>query len=250
MTTYLGVLRAQAVAVPVNPRSTVGELARMIEDSGSRIVVADADTVATVREAHATLEQAPRLVVVGATLRPGERGYDQLRATTGAAGAAAPGPGEAGGAPLHERYVGPAARRDAHPPRAARQHRPGRPGGPADDPRRRRRARGAPALPRLRPQRRARGRAPAPRQARARRAVRPAGDAGDHRRRGVQRRARRASGLRLLAARGAPRGAPRPGAADPVRVGAAVAGGRREVHRPHRHPRAPGLRPDRGVTRW
>ncbi len=80
VTTYLGVLRAQAVAVPVNPRSTVGELARMIEDSGSRMVVADADTVTTVRQALATLDQAPRLVVVGATLQPGERGYDQLRA--------------------------------------------------------------------------------------------------------------------------------------------------------------------------
>ena len=38
---YLGVLRAQVVAVPVNPRATVGELARMIADSGSRLVIAD-----------------------------------------------------------------------------------------------------------------------------------------------------------------------------------------------------------------
>ncbi len=30
--------------MPVNPRSTAGELARMIADSGSRMVVADADT--------------------------------------------------------------------------------------------------------------------------------------------------------------------------------------------------------------
>ena len=42
VTAYLGVLRAQAVAVPVNPRSTVDELARMIADSGARLVVADA----------------------------------------------------------------------------------------------------------------------------------------------------------------------------------------------------------------
>jgi long-chain acyl-CoA synthetase len=80
VTTYLGVLRAQAVAVPVNPRSTPSELARMIEDSGSRIVVGDLETVVSVREAVTTLETPPRLVVVGATLRPGERGYDQLRA--------------------------------------------------------------------------------------------------------------------------------------------------------------------------
>ena len=39
---YLGVLRAQGVAVPVNPRSSAGELARMIADSGSRLVLADA----------------------------------------------------------------------------------------------------------------------------------------------------------------------------------------------------------------
>jgi long-chain acyl-CoA synthetase len=79
VTSYLGILRAQAVAVPVNPRSTAGELTRMIEDSGSRIVVTDADTVVTVRAALADLESPPRLVVVGATLQPGERGYDQLR---------------------------------------------------------------------------------------------------------------------------------------------------------------------------
>lgn len=80
VTTYLGVLRAQAVAVPANPLAAVGELARMIVDSGSRMVVADADTVVNVRAAAATLESPPRLVVVGATLQPGERGYDQLRA--------------------------------------------------------------------------------------------------------------------------------------------------------------------------
>ena len=51
VTTYLAVLRAQAVAVPVNPTSTAGELARMIADSGSRMVVADADTVTAVRAA-------------------------------------------------------------------------------------------------------------------------------------------------------------------------------------------------------
>ncbi len=98
VTTYLGALRAQAVAVPVNPKSTAGELARMIADSGARMVVADADTVAGVREAVAILERAldgeygeidadlleraaqVRLVSIGTTLLPGERSYDQLRA--------------------------------------------------------------------------------------------------------------------------------------------------------------------------
>ena len=58
VTAYLGVLRAQAVAVPVNPSSTAGELARMIADSGSRLVVADADTVAAVREAAGAVIRA------------------------------------------------------------------------------------------------------------------------------------------------------------------------------------------------
>jgi long-chain acyl-CoA synthetase len=98
--TYLGILRAQAVAVPVNPTATAGELARMIADSGSRIVVADADSVSEVRQGLAALDEAmagdhpegsieadlfsrlvrPRLVVVGATLQPDERSYDHLRA--------------------------------------------------------------------------------------------------------------------------------------------------------------------------
>ena len=101
VTTYLGVLRAQAVAVPVNPLATVGELARMIADSGSRMVVTDVSTVVSVREAVAVLDRAvagedgpgptvdpelltrlvrPRVVAIGATLLPGERSYDHLRA--------------------------------------------------------------------------------------------------------------------------------------------------------------------------
>ena len=102
VTSYLAVLRTQAVAVPVNPTSQAGELARMIADSGARMVVADADTVTSVRGAVAALEEAqataypagsiesdlmarlviPRIVVVGGTLQPGERSYDHLRADT------------------------------------------------------------------------------------------------------------------------------------------------------------------------
>ena len=98
--TYLGILRAQAVAVPVNPTATDGELARMIADSGSRVVVTDGDSVSAVRGALVALDEAmagdhpegsieadlfsrlvrPRLVVVGATLQPDERSYDHLRA--------------------------------------------------------------------------------------------------------------------------------------------------------------------------
>jgi long-chain acyl-CoA synthetase len=100
VTSYLAILRTQAVAVPVNPTSQAGELARMIADSGSRMVLADADTVTAVRGAVEALEQAqatehpagsiegdllarlvvPRVVVAGGTLQPGERSYDHLRA--------------------------------------------------------------------------------------------------------------------------------------------------------------------------
>jgi long-chain acyl-CoA synthetase len=84
VTAYLGVLRAQAVAVPVNPASTQGELARMLADSGARMVIADPDTVAAVREAVATVQdgaaRSVRTVVVGASAEPDEQSYDDLRA--------------------------------------------------------------------------------------------------------------------------------------------------------------------------
>jgi long-chain acyl-CoA synthetase len=102
VTAYLGVLRAQVVAVPVNPRSTAGEVARMIADSGSRIVVADAETIGTVRQAVAQVVAAiageggdpeadldaelvsrasePRVYVVGVEPGEGEQAYDALRA--------------------------------------------------------------------------------------------------------------------------------------------------------------------------
>lgn len=99
VTAYLGALRAQLVAVPVNPRSTASELARMVADSGSRLVVADASTVGTVREALSYLDQArsgdlpgvePDLleavpptgvVLVDGRPEPGESAYDDLAGT-------------------------------------------------------------------------------------------------------------------------------------------------------------------------
>jgi long-chain acyl-CoA synthetase len=98
VTAYLGVLRAQVVAVPVNPRATTGELARMIADSGSRVVVADAETIEPVREAVALVRAAlagetdeldgdllerafePRVYVVGMDPGDGEQAYAALRA--------------------------------------------------------------------------------------------------------------------------------------------------------------------------
>jgi long-chain acyl-CoA synthetase len=99
VTAYLGVLRAQVVAVPVNPRATSGELARMIADSGSRLVIADAETIVTVRDAVRLVRAAragdtdeldpdlvershdPRVYVVGAEPENGEQAYDALRAS-------------------------------------------------------------------------------------------------------------------------------------------------------------------------
>lgn len=74
VTTYLGVLRAQAVAVPVNPGSAVGEIARMLDDSGSRVVVAEPATADAVGEAVASLANPPRVAVVG------DASYADLRA--------------------------------------------------------------------------------------------------------------------------------------------------------------------------
>ena len=97
VTTYLGVLRAQVVAVPVNPRSTVDELARLVADSGSRLVVADPRTLDAVREAVAVVRRAlegdgdeldpdlvsravrPRVVVIGEPALAGELTHDALR---------------------------------------------------------------------------------------------------------------------------------------------------------------------------
>src|SRR3954447_27045348 len=94
---YLGALRAGLVVVPVNPRSATGELMRTIVDSGSRMGIGDGATISTVREAVGGLNDAlesvgmepaarPRIVTVGTTLAPGERGWDQLVATKGRQG--------------------------------------------------------------------------------------------------------------------------------------------------------------------
>ncbi len=98
VTTYLGVLRAQLVAVPVNPRAKVDDLAWMIADSGARLVVADQASVAEARAAAQLVREAlagsrdvlddevvtrahqPRLVVVDSDAQAGELTYGALRA--------------------------------------------------------------------------------------------------------------------------------------------------------------------------
>lgn len=96
--TYLGVLRARMVAVPINPRSATGEVVRMLVDSGARMVIADGSTIGTIRSAVAGVSEAlaahdsagatsapqPRLVSVAADLEAGERSWDDLVAGTGA----------------------------------------------------------------------------------------------------------------------------------------------------------------------
>jgi len=83
VTTYLAVLRAQVVAVPVNPRSTAGELARMVADSGTRLVVVDETAVEVVRSALAELGPdvaRPTVVVTGTSPAADEVALDDLRA--------------------------------------------------------------------------------------------------------------------------------------------------------------------------
>lgn len=87
VTAYLGVLRAQVVAVPVNPRSTSGELARMVADSGARLVVVDETALDPVRAALAELAELPGdaiappgVVVTGTEPGPGELAFATLRA--------------------------------------------------------------------------------------------------------------------------------------------------------------------------
>jgi long-chain acyl-CoA synthetase len=100
VTTYLAVLRAQAVAVPVNPGASSFELARMIADSGSRLVVTDESTVGPVREALRLLKEAlegieegwdpdvlsraaqARVVTIGVPAADGELDHDALRSET------------------------------------------------------------------------------------------------------------------------------------------------------------------------
>jgi long-chain acyl-CoA synthetase len=76
---YLAVLRAGMVAVPLNPTSTPGEVARMLVDSGARLCFVDAATAPVVRDALTEGELTTPLVVCGAgDLQEGETAYADL----------------------------------------------------------------------------------------------------------------------------------------------------------------------------
>ena len=220
VTGYLGVLRAQVVAVPVNPRSTAEELARMMADSGARLVLVDRpDPVRTatdvvrralageIDEADAELLERRRPDRRRGRRRgaePGELDFDALRGAEARPIPPLAGPREARRAPLHLRHLGPSRAPRCSPTVRCCQPRAGGRGRPADDPRRRRRARRPPALPRLRPQRGARQRAAAPGQAGAGRPLRAPGHPGPDRGPGLQRGPDRPGGVRPLAARREP----------------------------------------------
>ncbi len=98
VTSYLGVLRAQAVAVPVNPHASAEELAWMIADSGSRLVIADGSSLPAVRDAVtllvSALEHGP---MPGLDAETSARGSRPVVVTVGVA----PAPGEISFADVH-----------------------------------------------------------------------------------------------------------------------------------------------------
>ncbi len=88
---YLATVRAGMVAVPLNPTSSAGEVARILSDSGARLCVCEADTADTVRAAVEGIRSAgeglsatgaagslPRVVVAGAPPAAGEMAYAEL----------------------------------------------------------------------------------------------------------------------------------------------------------------------------
>lgn len=89
--TYLATLRAGYIAVPLNPTSATGEVAKMLANSGARLCLADTSTVHTVRaaldDASTAAESAvdpadatpeARVIVVGRSAGPGEMMYADL----------------------------------------------------------------------------------------------------------------------------------------------------------------------------
>lgn len=72
---YYGVLRCGMVAVPINPRSTVRELTRMVAEAAPKILVADAQSITQVRAAETGDAQ---IVVHRAAAEDGEIRFAEL----------------------------------------------------------------------------------------------------------------------------------------------------------------------------
>jgi acyl-CoA synthetase (AMP-forming)/AMP-acid ligase II len=79
---YLAVLRAGAICVPVNFRLVAGEVAYTLADSGAVVVVADAATAGVVREARADVPGLRRVLTIGddleQALAAADPGYREL----------------------------------------------------------------------------------------------------------------------------------------------------------------------------
>lgn len=95
--TYLACLRSGMVAVPINPTTTTGEVARMLAETGARWCFADTSTIGAVRGAVSGISDAlegerdtvpmsaviPKVALVGAPVLPGETSYEDLLHQTG-----------------------------------------------------------------------------------------------------------------------------------------------------------------------
>lgn len=86
---YYGILRCGMVAVPINPRSTTGEVTRMLGDSKAHVVLCDEIGVKAVREAAAQLGVLT-IVVDGTKPHTGETSFADFLAGASGTDPAAP----------------------------------------------------------------------------------------------------------------------------------------------------------------
>jgi long-chain acyl-CoA synthetase len=96
---YFGILRGGMVAVPMNPRSTAGEIRRMLADAKAKVVLCDATGVAPVREA--LQEYSCDVVVDGVVPVGAETSFDDFIGEATEAEPAAPRDAEALAAVLY-----------------------------------------------------------------------------------------------------------------------------------------------------
>ena len=82
----LGACKARATLAPFNFRLAAPEIARLIEDSGARILIVGPDVVELADQAIASLAAKPRLIALGFD----RKGYERHDAWTAAAAAADP----------------------------------------------------------------------------------------------------------------------------------------------------------------